>query len=117
MSSLLVLNLELRFTSGAADEVLRDETTDELVWDTTDGHTDWNGEETESDGVTPATTVKRWIGGNGEGLASDEDDQDLEPDHDDVDTDKEFVFEDTLEDVELVVQTTVTSNVLVSYDA
>lgn len=94
-----------------------DETADEFVWDTTDGSSDWDGEETEGDGVTPATTVKRWVAGNGEGLASDEDEQDLEADHDDVDTDEEFVSENTLEDVKLVVQTTVTSDVLVSNDA
>lgn len=40
-------------------------------------------------------------------MASDEHDQDLEADHDDVDAHEEIVLGDALEDVELVVQTTV----------
>ena len=107
LSRLLILNLDLWLSVRATNEVLWNHRTNKLIRNATDGGTNWDRKETKGEGVTPAAAVETWVGGDGEGLASDKDDQDLQANHDDVDANEEVVLGDALEDVELVVQTTV----------
>merc|ERR1712093_927916 len=74
------------------------------VGETSDEDTHWQRQRSEDNANSPLNTINS---GDGEGLATDEDDGDLSADHDTVDADEEVVAVNTSEDVELVVQTTV----------
>jgi len=100
-----ILDVELWNFLRAANEVPWDKLHYQLIRNAANGCTNWNGEETKGNRITPATSIKSL---DGESLATKEHDDDLKADHDAVDSDEELVLKKTLENVELVVQTTVT---------
>lgn len=79
----------------------------EMVRNEANDDTDWDREKAENDGHGPELATLLLLR-NLEGFAANENDQDLTTTHDSTDTDKEPVLGKAFEDVELVVQTTVT---------
>lgn len=81
---------------------IRDETPDELVRDEPDDHCHRHRDRAENERCAPLRCVQPR---DGEGLSTNEDDEDLPADDDKLDAQKPTVAERAFEDVDVVVQT------------
>lgn len=73
----------------------------EVVGDTANQNSDWEREQSEDDGIGPLNSCDWFCG---ESCAAKLNDDNLPSNDDELDTDKEFIALDALEDIKVVIQ-------------